>query len=71
MISNLRAIIKSVAEANEIQLENYELEKLKLVEMHLNKSGDVSAAMAEVKHTLMGSKWSKCYDKIEDRLPTR
>ncbi|MDO8240944.1 MAG: hypothetical protein Q7T51_03135 [Candidatus Moranbacteria bacterium] len=68
MISNLRKIVSAVAEQRGLKVESYKMDDLKLAEMHLDKSGDVDAAMNELKG-ILDYKWKeKAFPEIEEQL---
>lgn len=68
MVSKLREIVAEVAEENDLKIEKWQMENLKLPEVHLDRSGDIDAAMADLKK-IFDYKWKKkAYPQIEKLL---
>ena len=67
MLSKLEEIISDIAEINEIKLENYVVEKIKLVEKHVDADGDIDSAISEL-DKILGFQWDKFFADIRDRL---
>jgi len=70
MLSRLRDIVSEIAEENEISIEGYNMDKIKMTEKHLDESGDIEVAMKEL-DAILGYKWDKYYPEIEKQLERR
>jgi len=67
MVSNLRDIINKISQDNEIKVEGYKMDKIKLIEKHLDADGDVEKAMQEL-DSILGYKWDDYYSQIKEMI---
>jgi len=71
MISKLRELISDVAKRNNLKVERYELDDLKLIEKHLDENDDIDGVMSKLK-AMFKYHWKKDhYKQIENRLKDR
>ena len=67
MISDLRGIISSIAGINDVKVPGYVMDKIRLVEKHVDEDEDIDNAMLEL-DKILGFQWNELFADIRDRL---